>query len=157
MYFRCVEIFMVCCTLMLGSGGDILPWLFLITFLHWSLGIWIWSDCSSRCWFMYLSSLVGCFLSSLTLARIIYDWVEGLSSSWGLDFWWPGCPLLQQKFDSPSWRWSSCDMLSVWSSWESSVFADVGPHSCVIVDFYQVFRVLAWSLCFRLFVLPLVE
>lgn len=39
----------------LGSGGDMLIWLLLTMFLSWYLGIWVWDDFRSRCWFLGLS------------------------------------------------------------------------------------------------------
>jgi hypothetical protein len=36
---------------LLSSSEDILPWMFLIVFLWWYLGIWDADDYRFRCWF----------------------------------------------------------------------------------------------------------
>lgn len=69
--FSCVGIFRACCGRFTKcgriTGGDIIPWLRLIVFLPWYLGICVWGDYQSRCWFQGLSLLDVHFVPLLLL------------------------------------------------------------------------------------------
>lgn len=74
---------------LLGSSGDMLSWLLLIMFISCCLGFWVWEDCSSKCFYLVLSLLSGCFVPLF----LVLSLVLGECSSCGLlgrKFFW--CP-----------------------------------------------------------------
>lgn len=44
----------------------------MIVVLHWHLGIWVWEHCNSRCQYLALSLLGGCFVPWLQLLPLFF-------------------------------------------------------------------------------------